>query len=101
MLKTTNCGEIRTEHVGDTVLLAGWVDRRRDHGGLIFIDLRDREGIVQVVFNPETAPEAHKVAELLRAEWVVQVSGKVSARPEGTENPNLPTGDFEVAAERS
>ena len=99
MLKTTNCGEIRTEHVGDTVLLAGWVDRRRDHGGLIFIDLRDREGIVQVVFNPETAPEAHKVAELLRAEWVVQVSGKVSARPEGTENPNLPTGHFEVAAE--
>ena len=98
MLKTISCGETRAGHVGDTVVLAGWVDRRRDHGKLIFIDLRDREGIVQVVFNPDNAPEAHKVAERLRAEWVVQVSGQVAVRPEGTENPNLPTGEVEVAA---
>ena len=79
--------------------MAGWVDRRRDHGNLIFIDLRDREGLVQVVFNPETAPEQHAVAERLRSEWVVQVGGLVRARPEGAENPKLATGAIEVAAE--
>ena len=100
MLKDISCGQIRADHAGKTVLLAGWVDRRRDHGNLIFIDLRDREGVVQVVFNPETAPEAHEVAARLRAEWVVQVSGEVRARPEGTENPNLPTGELEVDADR-
>ena len=101
MLKTISCGDVRAEHVGKTVTLAGWVHRRRDHGGLIFIDLRDREGIVQVVFNPDNAPDGvHAVAESLRNEWVVQVSGDVSARPEGTENPNLPTGEIEVAAEQ-
>ena len=100
MLKDISCGQIRADHAGKTVLLAGWVDRRRDHGNLIFIDLRDREGVVQVVFNPETAPEAHEVAARLRAEWVVQVSGEVRARPEGTENPNLPTGELEVGADR-
>ena len=81
--------------------LAGWVHRRRDHGSLIFIDLRDREGIVQVVFNPELAPEAHATAEQLRNEWVVQVVGQVSRRPEGTENPDLATGEVEVAAEHA
>ncbi|MCH8827115.1 MAG: aspartate--tRNA ligase [Chloroflexi bacterium] len=97
MLKTINCGDVRAEHIGKTLTLAGWVNRRRDHGNLIFIDLRDREGLVQVVFNPEHAPEAHGIAEQLRNEWVVQVIGEVVKRPEGSENPNLPTGDVEVA----
>ena len=100
MHKTIACGELRTEHVGTTVTLAGWVHRRRDHGSLIFIDLRDREGLAQVVFNPELAPEAHKLAETLRNEWVVQVVGQVSLRPEGTENRNMATGEVEITAER-
>ena len=101
MLKTISCGELRKQHVGETVTLAGWVHRRRDHGSLIFVDLRDREGIVQVVFNPDVAPDAHRVAERVRAEWVLQVEGKVSARPEGTENKDLPTGEVEVMAQTS
>ena len=100
MLKTISCGDLRTEHVGEDVTLAGWVDRRRDHGKLIFIDVRDRQGSVQVVFNPESAPEAHRMAEQLRNEWVVQVIGEVRARPEGTANVNLPTGEVEVGADR-
>ena len=100
MLKTIACGDVRREQIGSSVELAGWVNRRRDHGNLVFIDLRDREGIVQVVFNPETAPEPHRVAEGLRAEWVVRVTGMVRARPEGTDNPDLPTGEVEVAAEK-
>ncbi|MCH8060913.1 MAG: aspartate--tRNA ligase [Chloroflexi bacterium] len=100
MLKTINCGDVRSEHIGKTVTLAGWVHRRRDHGNLIFIDVRDREGLVQVVFNPEQAPEAHKTAESLRNEWVVQVSGRVSARPEGSQNTGLATGEIEVYAEQ-
>jgi len=84
--------------VGSQVTLAGWVDRRRDHGGLIFIDLRDREGIVQVVFNPETSAACHKIASEMRSEYVVRVSGEVALRPRGTENPKLPTGDIEVIA---
>ena len=99
MLKTINCGEVRAEHVGKSVTLAGWVHRRRDHGNLIFIDVRDRQGIVQVVFNPETAPDVHASAGELRHEWVVQVTGEVAPRPQGTENPDLATGDVEVAAE--
>ncbi len=101
MLKTISCGDVRAEHTGKTVTLAGWVHRRRDHGGLIFIDMRDREGIVQVVFNPDNAPDGvHSVAETLRNEWVVQVTGVVAARPEGTVNPNIATGEIEVAAEQ-
>ena len=100
MLKTISCGDVRAEHIGKTVTLAGWVHRRRDHGGLIFIDLRDREGIVQVVFNPDNAPDIHATAESLRNEWVVQVTGTVTARPEGTENPNMATGEIEVTAEQ-
>jgi aspartyl-tRNA synthetase len=82
--------------VGTTVTLAGWVHRRRDHGSLIFVDLRNRDGIAQIVFNPEQASDAHKTAETLRNEWVVQVSGTVTRRLEGTENPNLATGQVEV-----
>ena len=99
MLKTINCGDVRPDHVGKSVTLAGWVHRRRDHGSLVFIDLRDREGIVQVVFNPETSPDAHVTAETLRNEWVIQVVGQVVRRLEGTENPNLATGAVEIAAE--
>ena len=98
MLKTIDCGALRVEHVGSRASLAGWVHRRRDHGNLIFIDLRDREGITQVVFNPSDAPEAHAAAESLRSEWVVQVEGTVGLRPAGTENPNLATGGVEVQA---
>ncbi len=98
MLRSIGCGELTTGHVGQTVTLAGWVDRRRDHGNLIFIDLRDRYGPVQVVFNPELAPEAHAAAGRFRSEWVVRVSGTVNARPEGTANPGLATGEIEVAA---
>ena len=99
MLKTVGCGDLRAADVDREVTLAGWVHRRRDHGGLIFIDLRDRSGIVQVVLNPGSAPEAHATATQLRSEWVVQVSGTVGARPEGTENPELPTGEVEVNAQ--
>jgi len=98
VLKTHQCGEITKNDIGQTVTLAGWVDRRRDHGGLIFIDLRDRSGLVQVVYNPETGAEAHRVANDFRGEYVVQVTGEVSPRPEGTVNEKLPTGYVEVVA---
>ncbi|HQY93889.1 aspartate--tRNA ligase [Caldilinea sp.] len=99
MLKTHTCGALNLEHIGETVTLAGWVNRRRDHGGLIFIDLRDRFGLTQVTIDSEQAPAAHSVAVQARSEYVVQVSGKVAARPEGLRNPNLNTGDIEVIAE--
>ncbi|HEY6042474.1 MAG TPA: aspartate--tRNA ligase, partial [Anaerolineae bacterium] len=98
MLKTHTCGELNGKSVGQAVTLAGWVHRRRDHGGLIFIDLRDRWGLTQVVFNPTSAPEVHARASDLRNEFVLQVSGVVQARPAGQENPNLTTGEIEVAA---
>ena len=98
MLKSHNCGELRGKHAGQKVTLAGWVHRRRDHGGKVFIDLRDREGIVQVVFNPQVLEEAYEVAGSLRSEYVIQVTGEVATRPKGTENPKLATGDIEVVA---
>ena len=98
MLKSTSCGSLRSEHAAQTVTLAGWVHRRRNHGSLIFIDLRDRDGVTQVVFNPEVAPNAHSTAEAFRSEWVVQIKGEVSLRPEGTENRNIRTGSVEVVA---
>ncbi len=96
MLKTHNCGDLRAEHVGSEVTLAGWVNRRRDHGGLTFIDLRDRSGQAQVVFNPELALDTKEIAGTLRNEWVIQVKGKVNKRPAGTENAKIPTGAIEV-----
>ncbi|MFC2007288.1 aspartate--tRNA ligase [Chloroflexota bacterium] len=96
MLKDHSCGELRKEHIGTGVTLAGWVNRRRDHGGLIFIDLRDREGVAQVVFNPEISRECHDIASEMRSEYVVMVSGEVAKRPQGTENSSLASGDIEV-----
>jgi aspartyl-tRNA synthetase len=99
LLKSHSCGELNKKHIGAKVTLAGWVDRRRDHGGLIFIDLRDSEGVVQVVFNPETSKQCHQVASEMRSEYVVRVSGEVAPRPPGTENPKLATGEVEVIAQ--
>lgn len=96
MYKTHTCGELRASHIGETVTLAGWVDRRRDHGGVTFLDLRDRFGKVQAVANPEVSLHAHSAAANVRAEWVVQVIGVVHPRPEGMQNPNLDTGEIEV-----
>jgi len=93
-----HCGSLRASDAGREVELFGWVARRRDHGGLIFIDVRDRWGAVQVVFNPARAPEAHAAASDLRAEYVVRVRGTVGRRPAGSENPKMATGDVEVAA---
>lgn len=87
-------------HIGTRATLCGWVHRRRDHGGLVFIDLRDRWGMTQVVFNPEASPEAHDLAQGLRSEYVVAVEGPVRRRPEGTENPKMATGEIELVAER-
>lgn len=92
------CGSVGTKDVGGTVLLSGWVYRRRDHGGLIFVDLRDITGIVQVVFSPEISKEAHEGAGDLKQEYVIRVTGEVTKRPEGTENPGIPTGEIEVVA---
>lgn len=92
MLRTHTAGSLRAEHIGQTVTLAGWVDRRRDHGGVAFIDLRDASGIAQVVIRDE------EIAHPLRSEFVLKVTGEVSRRPAGNENPNLPTGEIEVVA---
>ena len=97
-MRSHACGELAAAHAGLEVVLCGWVARRRDHGGVTFIDLRDREGAVQVVFHPEDALEAHAAAQDLRAEDVVRVTGTVRARPEGMRNPALPTGEVELAA---
>jgi len=100
MLKTHNCGELQAEHVGHEVTLGGWVNRQRDHGGLIFIDLRDRLGIVQVVADPAHDSQAHSIAADVRREFVLQVHGVVRRRPEGLVNPDLASGEVEVLADR-
>jgi len=96
MRRTHHCCELGTGDIGKEVVLMGWVQRRRDHGGVIFVDLRDREGLTQVVFNPEINKETHEKAGVIRSEYVLGVRGKVKARPEGMTNPNLKTGGTEV-----
>ncbi|NLW83548.1 MAG: aspartate--tRNA ligase [Phycisphaerae bacterium] len=100
MLKRTEyCGRLRTDHIGQTVVLNGWVNSYRDHGGLVFVDLRDREGLVQLVFDPESHPDVHKIARAVRCEWVIGAKGLVRPRGEGLENPRLATGKVEVLVE--
>jgi len=98
MYRTHHCNELRVSDIGKEVLLSGWVDSRRDHGGVVFIDLRDREGLTQVVFRPEEFPEVSATAHTLRSEDVVQLKGQVAARLEGTRNSKIATGDIEVVA---
>jgi aspartyl-tRNA synthetase len=100
MYKTHTCGELRAGDDGKVVRLAGWIHRRRDHGGVTFIDLRDRFGLVQIVANPELSPAAHAALSAARTEWVIQVTGLVQRRPAGAENPDLPTGEVEVQVEQ-
>ncbi len=99
MLRSHSSSDLTTDSIGQTVTLAGWVHRRRDHGGLIFIDLRDKEGLVQVVFDPRASGAGHRVAETLRNEYVLQVSGKINRRPKGSENADMATGQIELTAE--
>jgi aspartyl-tRNA synthetase len=99
MYKTHSCGELRATHAGQQVTIAGWVHRRRDHGGVIFLDLRDRYGIVQVTVNPNASKETLEHVANVRMEWVLQVTGTVHKRPAGMENPRMPTGAVEVIAE--
>ena len=99
MLRTHTCGQLNKEHLDQEVELCGWVHRRRDHGGVIFIDLRDRYGLVQIKFNPEIKKETWQEADKLRSEWVVRVKGKVVARPEDMVNSKLESGEVEVAAD--
>ncbi|MEK7806237.1 MAG: OB-fold nucleic acid binding domain-containing protein, partial [Chloroflexota bacterium] len=101
MLRSAECGSLREKDVDTRPTLAGWVSRRRDHGGIIFVDLRDSSGLVQVVFNPELSPAACQVASQLRPEWVVQVKGLVRRRPPGSENPAMATGGVEVVADEA
>lgn len=99
MMRTSNCGQLNSRSIDREVTLVGWVDTRRDHGHLLFIDLRDRWGVTQVVFNSDHNESVHKLAETLRTEFVVQVRGKVARRPQGTDNKKIPTGEVEVVAD--
>ncbi|MBU3759943.1 MAG: aspartate--tRNA ligase [Candidatus Omnitrophica bacterium] len=99
MMRTSNCGQLNSRSVDREVTLVGWVDTRRDHGHLLFIDLRDRWGVTQVVFNSDHNAEVHRLAETLRTEFVVQVRGRVAKRPQGTDNKKIPTGEIEVIAD--
>jgi aspartyl-tRNA synthetase len=99
-MRTHYCGQLRAEHVGGTVTLYGWVDRRRDHGGVIFLDLRDRTGIAQIVGDPVRTPDAYETADRLRNEYVIKVTGRVSRRPDESLNPRLATGEVEVYADQ-
>ncbi len=98
MLRDKYCAEVKEEEVGKEIKLCGWVFRRRDHGGLIFVDLRDRSGIMQIVFSPEISKETHEKAHELRTEYVISIIGTLRRRPEGTENPEIPTGNLELYA---
>jgi aspartyl-tRNA synthetase len=98
-MRTYYCGEVRKEHTGETVTLCGWVDRRRDHGGVIFLDLRDRTGIVQIVSDPQRTPDSYNDANTLRNEYVVKITGRVTARPEDSLNPKISTGEIEIYAD--
>jgi aspartyl-tRNA synthetase len=98
-MRTYYCGELRKEHIGEIVTLYGWVDRRRDHGGVIFLDLRDRSGIVQIVSDPQRTPDSYVEANTLRNEYVIKVIGRVSQRPEESLNSRIPTGEVEIYAD--
>lgn len=99
-MRSHYCGEVNSKLIDQTVSLCGWVDRRRDHGGVIFLDLRDRSGIVQIVSDPERTPTSYQDADSLRNEYVVKITGRVSRRPEESFNPKLPTGEIEIYAEK-
>ncbi|MEB3277674.1 MAG: aspartate--tRNA ligase [Lyngbya sp.] len=99
-MRTHYCGQLRSAHIGKTVTLCGWVDRRRDHGGVIFLDLRDRTGLVQIVSDPQRTPDSYHIAETIRNEYVVKITGRVSQRPEESLNPKLATGEVEIYAEK-
>jgi aspartyl-tRNA synthetase len=99
-MRTHYCGNLRSTHLGETLTLCGWVDRRRDHGGVIFLDLRDRTGIVQIVSDPERTPDSYNTAEGLRNEYVVKITGRVSQRPPESLNPKLATGEIEIYADQ-
>jgi aspartyl-tRNA synthetase len=96
MHRTHTCGQLNAHHLGEKVTLSGWIANRRDHGGIAFIDLRDRYGITQLVFDPQSFPEAAALIESARAEWVIKIEGEVRSRPSGQENPNLSTGAIEI-----
>ncbi|GJL50651.1 MAG: aspartate--tRNA(Asp/Asn) ligase [Nitrospirales bacterium] len=98
MIRTHRCGELQKAHVGQTVTLSGWVHGRRDHGGILFIDLRDRQGLTQIVFDSEEQASAHQIASQVRNEFVIQISGCITLRPDDSINPQLPTGEIEVRA---
>src|SRR5665648_721457 len=98
--KTNSCGELRKDDIEKEVILMGWAQRRRDHGGLIFIDLRDREGISQIVFDPKDSVETHKKSHLIKNEYVLAVKGKIVSRLSGSNNPNIPTGEIEIKAQQ-
>ena len=96
MYRDTMCGKVNLSNQDQKIRLAGWVSKRRDHGQLIFIDLRDKSGIMQIVFNPEVSESTHSIAKELRSEWVISVSGIVRKRIQGAENKEIPTGQFEL-----
>ena len=96
--RSHSCGQLTINNDGEDVCLMGWVQYRRDHGGLIFVDLRDRDGLTQIVFSPDIAPAAHENAHILRSEYVLAVKGKVRPRPDGMINANMVTGQIEIVA---
>ena len=99
-MRTHYCGAVRSSHIGETVTLYGWVDRRRDHGGVIFLDLRDRSGIVQIVSDPQRTPDSYEPANALRNEYVVEITGRVTQRPSESLNTRIPTGEVEIYADK-